>query len=90
MLIKGTVRFAGLTYDEFETYIKLDLVVSDVNPYLIIIPPKIWHGFQNIGNEEAYILNIPDKPYDHKHPDEERTTPYDARIKFPWEVSLDG
>lgn len=90
MLIKGTVRFVGLTYDEFETYVKLDLIVSDLTPYLIVIPPKIWHGFQNIGTDEAYILNIPDKAYDHKHPDEERTIPRDARIKFSWEVSLDG
>jgi len=95
LLILGTVRFVcaiGLakhTEEGLAPDVLLDFVVSDLDPYLIVIPPTIYHGFQNLGNEEAYILNIPNKVYDYKEPDEQRLDS-DAMVHFPWDVSLDG
>lgn len=77
MLLKGMVRF-GCVMDAEDGKLAepvLDMVVTDENPKVIVIPPKIWHGFQNIGDTEAYVLNIPTKEYNRKAPDEDRQEP---------------
>ncbi len=48
-----------------------------LRPMLIIIPPKVWHGVQNITNENASLLNIVDKEYQYDNPDH-------------WRLSLDS
>lgn len=98
LLLKGTVRFVAgregpmLKCDKlkmFDTH--LDFVVSDQDPYLIVIPPTFYHGFQNLGTEEAYILNIPTEAYNHSDPDELRVPPHgDCTFVFNWHVHLDG
>lgn len=72
----------------FETV--LDLVVNDYDSKLIVIPPYIHHGFMNIGDEEAYVLNIPDNMYNYEEPDEQRTScDYFTHI-FDWRARMDG
>ncbi len=43
--------------------------VSERNPGLLVIPPNLYHGWKNIGTEEAYIINMPSAQYDHQGPD---------------------
>src|SRR6266566_9606188 len=43
--------------------------VSAKNPGLLIIPPNLYHGWKNIGTDEAFIVNMPSSEYDHEHPD---------------------
>lgn len=43
--------------------------VSERNPGLLVIPPNLYHGWKNIGNEEAFIINMPSNLYDHDAPD---------------------
>ncbi|MFH2054394.1 MAG: dTDP-4-dehydrorhamnose 3,5-epimerase family protein [bacterium] len=54
------------------------------NRLLVQIPPQVYHGFQNIGSEEAIVLNLPDRVYDHKTPDEQRLDPHDNEIPYDW------
>jgi len=55
-------------------------------PALVHIPPGVWHGWKALGTEEAVILNIPNKPYNHSNPDEIRRPWNDAEIGFEWET----
>jgi dTDP-4-dehydrorhamnose 3,5-epimerase len=43
--------------------------VSDRNPGLLVIPPNLYHGWKNIGIDEAFIINMPSSQYDHEGPD---------------------
>jgi dTDP-4-dehydrorhamnose 3,5-epimerase len=43
--------------------------VSERNPGLLIIPPNLFHGWRNIGEGEAWIVNMPSSEYDHENPD---------------------
>jgi len=46
--------------------------IGEENPKLIQIPPKVWHGFKNVGADESLVINVPTLPYDHNNPDELR------------------
>jgi len=43
--------------------------VSARNPGLLVIPPDLYHGWKNIGTDEAFIINMPSEQYDHECPD---------------------
>jgi len=61
---------------------------SERNPGLLVIPPNLYHGWKNIGVDEAFIINMPSSQYDHAHPDA-LDLPYDAAeapdiVPFRW------
>jgi dTDP-4-dehydrorhamnose 3,5-epimerase len=61
-----------------------ELHAGDARPYLIVIPPGIWHGLQNLGSQEALVLNMPTNAYDYEDPDHYRL-PYDTpEIPYSW------
>ena len=39
------------------------LVVGLDNPTAVIVPPGVVHGYKNVGDSDAYVLNFPDKLY---------------------------
>jgi dTDP-4-dehydrorhamnose 3,5-epimerase len=39
------------------------------NPGLVVIPPGVYHGWQNIGDDEATIVSMPSRLYDYNAPD---------------------
>jgi len=43
--------------------------VSDRNPALLVIPPNLYHGWKNIGTQEALIINMPSALYQYDEPD---------------------
>jgi dTDP-4-dehydrorhamnose 3,5-epimerase len=43
----------------------------------------VWHGFKNIGLDEAIVINVITRPYDHKNPDELRR-PAHGDIPYDW------
>jgi dTDP-4-dehydrorhamnose 3,5-epimerase len=60
--------------------------VSERNPGLLVIPPNLYHGWKNIGVDEAYIINMPSSQYEHEHPDA-LDLPYEsaeAERVVPW------
>lgn len=50
------------------------------------IQPGVWHGYKNIGVEDAVLIYYTTKKYDKNNPDEERITPKKLGIHFPKEV----
>jgi dTDP-4-dehydrorhamnose 3,5-epimerase len=54
------------------------------NPILIHVPPLVYHGFKNIGTEEAIILNLPTEVYNYEAPDEYRLDAHTKDIPHDW------
>ena len=85
--IKGRMRL-GLydgrkdspTFGNVEEY-----VISLEEPVLVQIPPKVYHGFKCISEEEAMVINTVTEPYDYGDPDEYRVDAFDNDIPFDWE-----
>jgi len=81
--ISGDVKL--VLYDNKDESFKT-FIIGEHNPLLVQIPPEIWHGFKNIGTKDAIVINIPDKPYDYKNPDEYRLTPHlNSIIIYNWD-----
>ena len=56
-----------------------DLVLSQKNPGLLIIPPYLYHGWKNIGVTQAIIINMPTEIYDYEAPD---------ALDLPWDSEV--
>lgn len=61
-----------------------EFVMGDFNPLLVRIPNKVWHGFKCISTTECMIVNVPNVPYIHGNPDEERADPDSGIIPYNW------
>jgi len=62
----------------------MSLVIGELNPVLLQIPPLVWHGQTCVGAETSYLLNIPTEPYNAANPDELRRDAFDPEIDFQW------
>lgn len=62
----------------------VELVASEENPVLVIIPPGVYHGFRSTRDAPAYVLNIPTELYDYDKPDELRRPYDDPAIPYDW------
>jgi dTDP-4-dehydrorhamnose 3,5-epimerase len=51
--------------------------LSPMRPTLIVIPPGVWHGLQNLDATPSSFVNFFDHAYDHEDPDDWRL-PIDA------------
>jgi len=47
-------------------------------PLLVVVPPGVWHGVQNMGSTPALLVNMPDRAYQYESPDHWRL-PHDSR-----------
>ena len=54
----------------------MEVVVSERNPGLLVIPPNLYHGWKNIGVTEAIIINMPSEMYNYEAPD---------ALDMPWD-----
>ena len=66
---------------------RLELVLGERHPRLVLIPPGVWHGLKAIGAGESMVLNLPTLPFDADDPDEERAPP-DAAVEgavYDWD-----
>jgi dTDP-4-dehydrorhamnose 3,5-epimerase len=48
-----------------------------MRPTLIVIPPGVWHGVQNISQEVGCLINLVDRAYAYEDPDHWRL-PFDS------------
>ena len=46
-----------------------EFLLGTRNQGLVVIPPGVFHGWKNIGDEEATIVSMPSQLYDHDGPD---------------------
>jgi dTDP-4-dehydrorhamnose 3,5-epimerase len=51
-------------------------------PALVVVPPGVWHGVQNIGGEPALLLNLVDRAYRYEDPDHWRLPPSTPQIPY--------
>jgi dTDP-4-dehydrorhamnose 3,5-epimerase len=49
-----------------------------VRPTLIVIPPGVWHGVQNLSKETGCLINLVDRAYAYEDPDHWRL-PFDSK-----------
>lgn len=57
---------------------------GDTRPFLLVIPPGVWHGLQNLGSSEALVLNFPTRPYNYEDPDHYRLSYDTPEIPYSW------
>lgn len=60
--------------------------LGDARPGLLVIPPEVWHGVQNVGAGEVILLNCPSHAYSYDDPDHWRVDPDCPEIPFSWET----
>jgi dTDP-4-dehydrorhamnose 3,5-epimerase len=77
-VVEGLVQFAVFDgRDGSPTHGRLNIfTVSSKNPGLLVIAPNLYHGWKNIGLNEAIIINMPTSMYNHDAPDE---------LDLPWD-----
>jgi dTDP-4-dehydrorhamnose 3,5-epimerase len=61
-----------------------EIIMEETAPTLVQIPPGVWHGFQAIGADPAYLLHLNSVAFDFDSPDEERIAPDDTSIPYSW------
>jgi dTDP-4-dehydrorhamnose 3,5-epimerase len=42
---------------------KLALVVGEENPVTVVVPPGVVHGYRNVRDTDAWVLNFPNRLY---------------------------
>jgi dTDP-4-dehydrorhamnose 3,5-epimerase len=62
----------------------MGIVLGELNPCVVQIPPLVWHGMAAVGNETALLLNVPTEHYNREEPDEMRRPAFDPEIPFEW------
>jgi len=84
VVIRGTIKFVlydgragSSTHGEVQ-----EINMGDRNYVRVTVPPGVWNGFQGVGHDEAYVINITEMPHD---PSEiERTDPFTKDIPYSW------
>lgn len=51
--------------------------LGELRPALVVVPPKVWHGVQNMGDAPCSLLNLVDQAYCYEDPDHWRV-PHDT------------
>lgn len=59
--------------------------LGTIRPALLIVPPKVWHGTQNLSPEASLLLNLVDKAYQYEDPDHWRLPPDTDQIPYKFE-----
>ena len=51
-------------------------------PALVVVPPGVWHGIQNLASAPSVVLNLVDRAYDYEDPDHWRLPADTDQIPF--------
>ena len=57
-----------------------------LRPGLLVVPPGVWHGVQNIGPDSGRLLNLVDCAYRYDDPDHWKLPPDTDRIPYSFSV----
>lgn len=73
---------------ESPTYKLLQVfTVGERNRALFVIPSGVYHAVMNVGNSDAYFVNMPTRTYDHAEPDKLRLPVKNDVIPFAFETT---
>lgn len=68
--LKGKMKI--VTYErEGDAWVRKETMLDAANPTRMFIPKDVATGLENIGDEEAWLINYPDPPYDPNLKDEQ-------------------
>lgn len=67
------------TYKKFQT-----ILAGEREPVLIVIPPRVAHGYKVLGTEPALLFYHTTLSYNRANPDEKRIPYDDPELNFPW------
>jgi dTDP-4-dehydrorhamnose 3,5-epimerase len=56
--------------------------LGTTRPGLVIIPPKVWHGVQNLGSDPSSLINLVDQAYRYENPDHWRVPPDSPAVPY--------
>ena len=68
--LKGKMKITTFEHTG-EKWEKTETILDAANPMRMFIPKDIATGLENIGNEEAWLINYPDPAYDPSLKDEQ-------------------
>jgi dTDP-4-dehydrorhamnose 3,5-epimerase len=71
MIICYDARRSSSTYRSINEF-----MLGGRNQGIVVIPPGVYHGWKNVGNDEATIISMPSQLYDHDAPD---------RLELAWD-----
>jgi dTDP-4-dehydrorhamnose 3,5-epimerase len=60
----------------------MEILLTAHRPQLVVVPPGIWHGVENVDDEPAIIVNMPDRAYVYEDPDHWRLPPDTNAIPY--------
>ncbi len=61
-----------------------EFTVGEARPALIVVPPEVWHGVQNLDASPAALVNMPTHAYDYEAPDHYRLPSDTPEIPYTW------
>lgn len=61
-----------------------ELKFGTTRPALVIVPPQVWHGVQNLWHDTSLILNLVDRAYRYEQPDHWRVPHDSPEIPYQW------
>ncbi|MHA6286998.1 dTDP-4-dehydrorhamnose 3,5-epimerase family protein [Maricaulis sp. CAU 1757] len=61
--------------------------LSDLRPLVLVVPPGVWHGVENLCHTDGLAINFFDRPYDYENPDEWRLPQDTDQIPFSFDVA---
>lgn len=68
--LKGKMKI--ITYErEGDSWVRKETMLDATTPTRMFIPKDVATGLENIGDEEAWLVNYPDPPYDPNLKDEQ-------------------
>jgi dTDP-4-dehydrorhamnose 3,5-epimerase len=62
-----------------------ELRIGEVRPGVVVVPPGVWHGVQNLWPGTSRLLNMVDRAYSYEDPDHWRLPPDTAQIPYSFE-----
>lgn len=61
-----------------------EIFIGDLNPQLVQISPGLYHGWKTVSEHTSLVINVPDRVYNYKEPDEYRVDPHTPDIAYDW------
>lgn len=61
-----------------------EIILGELAPKRVLIPPGVWHGFKAIGDTGAFFLHLNSRPHNPDDQDEDRLAWDDPAIPYRW------
>jgi dTDP-4-dehydrorhamnose 3,5-epimerase len=76
------VLYDARTSSPTHRMLNADLLFGHLRPALLVIPPGVWHGVQNVSSRPALLVNVVSRAYTYDEPDHLRLPPDSDQIPY--------